>query len=310
IGALLASAAYALWHPGSDVPCVGASGAVAAAMGAFLICFYDARIQFWYLWLFPLRSRIFEARALWALPIWFVGQLWESWIEAHHHTGVASSAHVGGFVVGVLIAVILKLSRVEQKYLLPATAQGVEWTEDPDFVRALDVAAAGRPAEAVPLLTGLLARNPQHAGARRELCRLGLELGDRAAVEPYASDVMVTLAHQRQALEVVEMYRKLEPRWPDLRLSDRALAAIARCAGDISDTQLALRVTARLIAEHPDSPIIPSAMWHAAGWQQAAGRLDLAEKTLHNLIRCYPNDPCAAEARRKLSGLRAAQSTG
>jgi hypothetical protein len=69
--AAAAAFAYALWHPGTSVPMVGASGAVAGCMGAFLIAYARVKIRLAYFFWFPGRSLwgTFSARALYALPL-------------------------------------------------------------------------------------------------------------------------------------------------------------------------------------------------------------------------------------------------
>lgn len=99
-----ASVAHLFTNWGSTVPAIGASGAVAGVLGAYLIRYPFARIAtivplflFW---------PIVELPALVVLGSWFVVQLLNgsaAIAAAAQTTGVAWWAHVGGFVAGLLL---------------------------------------------------------------------------------------------------------------------------------------------------------------------------------------------------------------
>ena len=68
---VVAALAYVLRYPESPVPLVGASGAIAGLMGAFLVLFWNTKITFFY-WFFFMFVGTFEAPAWLMLPLWFV----------------------------------------------------------------------------------------------------------------------------------------------------------------------------------------------------------------------------------------------
>jgi membrane associated rhomboid family serine protease len=94
---LIAMAAHVLIDPNSTVPVVGASGAIAGVMGAYLVLFPNARIVTAIIFIIPFIRRI---SAKWLLGFWFLSQFLLS------EPGVAWAAHVGGFVFGVLAALL------------------------------------------------------------------------------------------------------------------------------------------------------------------------------------------------------------
>ena len=98
-GGLAASIAHIAIEPDSTIPVVGASGAVAAVMGAYVVWFPNA----------PIRTLIFiilkDIRAKWWLGFWFVSQFFTG-----ADSGVAWMAHVGGFVFGVVIGLLVRQS--------------------------------------------------------------------------------------------------------------------------------------------------------------------------------------------------------
>ncbi|MCA9561420.1 MAG: rhomboid family intramembrane serine protease [Myxococcales bacterium] len=102
---LLAGVAGALAHrlvdPTSAVPLVGASGAIAGLMAAFLLGHARTRIRLGYfVWFFfAIRAGAFVVPALVVIPLWAAQQVFYLWLEPTD--GVAYAAHVGGFLAGV-----------------------------------------------------------------------------------------------------------------------------------------------------------------------------------------------------------------
>jgi membrane associated rhomboid family serine protease len=100
LGGVLASLAYGWFAPHSMMPVIGASGAVAAVLGAYAITWPWARVStLVFLLIF---ITVIDVPALLVLGTWFGLQLWSSLHEATA-TGVAWWAHVGGFLAGVLL---------------------------------------------------------------------------------------------------------------------------------------------------------------------------------------------------------------
>ncbi|HEX6236480.1 MAG TPA: rhomboid family intramembrane serine protease [Acidimicrobiales bacterium] len=98
-GGVVATAAHVVLNIDSTVPLVGASGAIAAVMGAYMIWYPNARVR---TAVFMLFIMLVEIRAKWLLGFWFVLQFFTG-----PDSGVAWAAHVGGFVFGVLVALVL-----------------------------------------------------------------------------------------------------------------------------------------------------------------------------------------------------------
>lgn len=90
---------------GACVPAVGASGAVAAVMGAYLLLYPRARVNVLVPIFFLLT--IIQMSALAVLGLWFVYQFLIGLQELAGPSGVAWTAHVGGFVYGVVLIFLL-----------------------------------------------------------------------------------------------------------------------------------------------------------------------------------------------------------
>jgi membrane associated rhomboid family serine protease len=100
-GGVIASLVHFVTDPGSTMPTVGASGAIAAVMGAYFVWYPHALIKtFIPIFLF---FTIAEIPAVVFLGIWFVIQLFQG-VTINEAQGVAWWAHIGGFAAGYLIA--------------------------------------------------------------------------------------------------------------------------------------------------------------------------------------------------------------
>jgi len=103
---LLSGAAAAILQsvlmPASQVPMIGASGAIAGVLGAYLILYPRARIVSLVPILFIFT--LVEIPAVIYLGIWFVLQLFSGWsaLQGAASGGIAWWAHIGGFVFGVI----------------------------------------------------------------------------------------------------------------------------------------------------------------------------------------------------------------
>lgn len=106
-GGVIASLAHILTNPGSQIPTVGASGAIAAVLGAYLVLYPQSRVQT----IIPLGyfMRITLLPASIVLGLWFVLQLFSGFLSLGGPDvgGVAFWAHIGGFVTGVVLAKLL-----------------------------------------------------------------------------------------------------------------------------------------------------------------------------------------------------------
>jgi membrane associated rhomboid family serine protease len=95
-----ATAAHVLVQPDSSVPVVGASGAIAGVMGAYLILFPRAPVTTLIVWFIPFLTSI---SAMWLLGFWFISQFFTA-----PESSVAWMAHVAGFVFGVVVTLLLR----------------------------------------------------------------------------------------------------------------------------------------------------------------------------------------------------------
>ena len=264
MGIIASAATYSVVNPGTTVPLIGASGAIAAAMGAFVVVLGGVQVRFFYIvWVFLyVRTGNFATRAYIALGVWLALQLLVAWIEgALAPSGnIAHAAQLGGFTFGLAVGGIMRVTDWDTKL------QGLSSGSPPAF----DIFAHVPDAPMSPELV--------------------------AMVENYINESSRT----GKFAELLDLYDLVNKRG-DIPLSDRSLLMVGQAAGEMGEATLAVSVTHTLMTKFPRSQCIPRAMWDTAKVQRSAGRPDLAEKTLRNLVRHYPHDPFAQTAQQELN---------
>lgn len=275
---IFATQVHAWANPGSIVPSLGASGAVAGLMGAFLVRFPKMKIEMMWFWWFLLRIRVyrFKAAAYWLLPAWLLIEIFNGTLFGQS-SGVAHWAHVGGFVFGAAAALLLKATGLE--HVANATIeQKVSWTANPEIDQATELIETNQLDAAESLLRNVVTTQPdsvdawallQQIGERKSdtqasrdaaqrLCEIHLKAREtdlawasfedfiRAKGEKLPAALwfeMCRIAETQQAYgRAVDEYSKLAKTWPDQRQSLMALMACARLSlKQLNQPQDALR---------------------------------------------------------------------
>jgi membrane associated rhomboid family serine protease len=111
ISGLGASLTQILFSPNSQVPIIGASGAIAGILGAYLVLYPRARVMtFIFLFIF---IRVVPIPAAYVLGIWFIAQI----LNIGMGGGVAWFAHIGGFLIGM--GLIMIFARGKKGHFIP-----------------------------------------------------------------------------------------------------------------------------------------------------------------------------------------------
>jgi membrane associated rhomboid family serine protease len=145
--------------PGSITPALGASGAVAALMGAFLVRLPKMKIEM--AWLFFFRLYRFRAPAYCLLPLWL---LLEVFYGSLGSSSVAHWAHVGGFLFGVLAAVAIQHSGLEQK-ANKKIEEKLGWSNDEELEVASSNMEHGQLDDAIFNLKAYIGKKPNSLDA-------------------------------------------------------------------------------------------------------------------------------------------------
>lgn len=119
LGGIAAGMAQGLFSAEPQAVSIGASGAIAAVMGAYFLFFPRAKIiTLIPIWIIPW---FVQVPALLYLGIWFVSQLFSGVLSLSTASGaelggIAWWAHIGGFIFGLVMAKIASIGRPEQKW--------------------------------------------------------------------------------------------------------------------------------------------------------------------------------------------------
>ncbi|MEP7274111.1 MAG: rhomboid family intramembrane serine protease, partial [Acidobacteriota bacterium] len=106
---LIASATHIFFGPDSRIPSLGASGAIAGVLGAYLVLYPHQRVRV----LVPLGffSQVTELPAIVVIGFWAVLQFFQGFgsiAETAQTGGIAYMAHVGGFVAGLVLVFLFR----------------------------------------------------------------------------------------------------------------------------------------------------------------------------------------------------------
>jgi membrane associated rhomboid family serine protease len=220
---------FTLLHLGSNVPLIGASGAIAGVMGAFMVRYAHTEIDFVYVFAFFAHGR-FSARAWTMLPMWFVEQLIMAWWAESGAGGVAYSAHVGGFALGVGAALAMKHYKVEERWVRPGIDRQVDRVllDESGLDEALSLRADGDS-------DGALARMVQEAGRRPGNRHLALALwkvaGEENRLREAAPAMMSVVQAELRAGnedEALARWHKLIAAVPDPDVPPAVLVSLGR----------------------------------------------------------------------------------
>jgi tetratricopeptide (TPR) repeat protein len=187
-GGVVAAISHHIVNAGSYIPSIGASGAVAALMGAYTIRFATTRLRFvFFQWNFWVPAWIL-------LPLWFSREVYYAIKFWGEFTGVATWAHIGGYLFGVAAALVLTKIGAEETFI--AKSLSAQDKKDREKARIKQEKKAGPRPRSKEVEKGIEARqlgehqdakqwfylaleaDPEDLEAREELIRLHTQLAE------------------------------------------------------------------------------------------------------------------------------------
>jgi len=232
VGGMFADGMFALRDPNLDVPLVGASGAVAAVMGAFLIRYPRAKIRLltFILW----RRVIFSAPAWLLISLWFLGEYAEARASEASlvRTGitVANWAHVWGFGFGAAVGLLFRSLKFEERYFFEALEAQREAAGDPFQLRIDQLLSQGKDGEACRLIATELLKHPDSDELAETFWRIarGGPMRSQSAVCLRIIDRDLQRRQEERALERwFELHGVVPGLAPDVHLTVRLAQTLA-----------------------------------------------------------------------------------
>lgn len=214
---LISGAAAGLMHAGvfphSATPLIGASGAIAGIMGAFMIRHFKTKIRFaYFVWLFITRPfyGTFPLYAGIALPIWFLGQFISIKLYAGLESGTAYWAHVGGFMFGAAVGIAFKFLGIEKKYIAPMVEDSFEQLKiSPKMKEADRLLENGQRIRAGELLRQVIQEEPDNTDAGQILARLCLEMNQREEAAGWYNLILERLLQRSDITAAAAVFEEL-----------------------------------------------------------------------------------------------------
>jgi len=222
---------FAIHYPTVDAPLIGASGAVAGVMGAFLVRYWKTKIRFFY-WFGFVFTGTFSAPAWLMLPLWFFrefffAQAWDVLTPGSGGSGVAHWAHVWGFGCGLVVACGMAYWRVEDRFIHRAIESKITLMDNTKVEEAMETASQGRGDRAVRLLLRELDDDPKNVDAALALWTLARQQGQPETAAPHLLRVLESAARAGDHELVVAEWQNLMHAVPNLELDPGLGARLA-----------------------------------------------------------------------------------
>lgn len=232
LSGIVAALAFVVPNASAQEPLVGASGAIAGVMGAFLVRYWNTRIHFFYAASLVLRGR-FAAPAWLMLGLWFVQQVFLALLTSRSSGeaagGVAYAAHIGGFAFGVGIAFAMRSLRMEERYLAAAIAARTQTVlvKNDAVEEAMRAAGEGRRDEAWARLVEAAEQTPGDADTALALWNLALEIDRIREAAPAMTRLVQDELKRGDTDLALEHWTELRNRVPTATLDPLSLVRFA-----------------------------------------------------------------------------------
>ncbi len=181
-GGILANYAHFLANPYSSIPAVGASGAISALMGAFLLRFPKMPTRVFWLWFgFTFRFGVITIPAYIGIIMWISMQIILSML---HVGNIAYWAHLGGFAAGAVGAALLMITGLDHKLnrrvqeLAENQTMVTEYQDDPELNKSFEAERQGNLRRAAHIVSELLKRKPDDPVFRERMGNILLKQGN------------------------------------------------------------------------------------------------------------------------------------
>ncbi|HHQ48693.1 MAG TPA: rhomboid family intramembrane serine protease, partial [Acidobacteria bacterium] len=266
ISGIFSAFMFAVHYPHFQGPLIGASGAIAGVMGAFLIRFWSRRIRFFY-WFFFVFFGTFEAPAWLMLGLWLARELVfaqaKDTLAPGTGGGTAHWAHVWGFGFGLLVAFVVKRFDLEERFIHPAIESKITVVNNEPIERAMEAYKAGDVEQAWRLLEMELRKNPDNLDTQLALWNLAVESGRARDAVRHAKRLIRSSLRSGNEEGAVVVWSELMGNVPGTRLDPSTAVSVARVLADggrLEEAERALEALTTLpTMEVPAGPLVRGA---------------------------------------------------
>lgn len=304
---VLSALAFGQHYPESTGPLVGASGAIAGVMGAFLIKYWKVRINFFY-WVLIFFRGTFQAPAWLMLPLWLGLELFNARImDTLNPAGggsVAHWAHVWGFVLGMGIALGINALKIEEKFLRPKLQAKLQSVEGFDIVaHAIRQKNLGLLRNAYDVLVEEAVKNPGQREVVETLWEFGNEMGQPDEAAHFFIKLIEKEIRQEHLEPALAHYLDLRQRMPEAALGPMYRFSLVKYLAEINDVDKAREYAAELLPDL-ESNTPPAMLQNFAALTKRLSA-SLAAEAIELCLR-HPEIPGEQKdiLRQELSGLR------
>lgn len=306
-GGIAASGADALSRWGSTETCVGASGAVAAVMGAFLLRYAKTKIKFFWLvllFIYPIKGT-FNAAAYIMLPLWILREI----VFAHFglQQGVANWAHIGGFAFGAGVGAVIWVSGLEEKYFNPKySLEGEEHQVPPEYQQAHELLGQGKIEEAKGIFKKLSIREGGYLPAMISLSKIYADDNNRDELIKITETITKRALATDEMHFAVESFQRMHKVFPDASVSPALQFRMASSFAKLSLFEEAVWLYRNLAASYPNEVLAQKSLIAAGDLlAQKMGMHENAIQMYNHVIQYYSDSPMAEFAREKLKQVQA-----
>ncbi|MCB1561292.1 MAG: rhomboid family intramembrane serine protease [Xanthomonadales bacterium] len=302
IGAFGASAGCLFWRGEEVGAMLGASGAIAALMGAFAVIWAGREVRVFY-WFFVVFNYV-KVQALWLLPLWLGWELYNLLFTAD--AGISFETHAGGIVSGALCAFAFSRLGWIREDRMDDEADAPVVDRHDRLQQALADLGALRLESAEAALRALLDEEPDDPALLLALLRCARLGGQKAKALPLAETLLAPSAADAATLDrQLETLRELQHLKLDVEAATRCrLAQHLLAAQRLADAESTLDG----LAGHDDARL-PS-LWLALGrnWLEQQ-RYSKARAQLSHVVERAPRSAEANKARFLLAEMPPDRST-
>jgi membrane associated rhomboid family serine protease len=278
-----ASAFYLLLTPRTLIPCVGASGAIFGVVAAYAVLYPRNKIKMFY-WIWWVWFGTFHIGAVWIIGFWFLEQigLYLLMSELGGMGGVAYAAHLGGGIVGGLIAVGVRS-------WLPEPPVAEDWESQAHRVPdgwSPNLATASPLTPAIPPSIGPIHEGPEPDTEGLDDVTKALIAGDDESA--------------------LELYRQHASCRPGISMAPGTQAAVADLLFARAEFEDSLEAYRTYLDAHPAGPDAPTAKYRTAViLSRRMDRLEEAGKLFLQVVMEHPDPEVVAIARAERDRIRA-----